>query len=115
MSETELIRAIRLAHSNVDVRLFRNNTGRLQNAMGEYVHFGLHIGSSDLIGWKTILVSPRDVGRELAVFVSIEVKDEKRGRLTAAQNFWLEAVRSAGGIAGIARSVEDASRILQDL
>lgn len=50
------------------------------------------------------------VGQQVAVFTSIEVKSE-RGRVKPEQQQWLDAVLSAGGIAGVARSVEDALRI----
>ncbi|NBV62639.1 MAG: VRR-NUC domain-containing protein, partial [Rhodobacteraceae bacterium] len=42
-----------------------------------------------------------------------EVKAE-RGRVSPEQRQWLEAVQAAGGIAGVARSVEEAERLLCD-
>jgi len=51
------------------------------------------------------------VGTQLAVFTSIEVKSPT-GRVRPEQQQWLNAVQAAGGVAGIARSVEDAQRIL---
>ena len=50
------------------------------------------------------------VGTTVAVFTSIEVKTASN-RLTPEQQQWLDAVQAAGGIAGVARSVEDALRI----
>jgi hypothetical protein len=50
------------------------------------------------------------VGQQVAVFTSIEVKSAT-GRLRPEQRQWLETVQAAGGIAGVARSVEDALRI----
>jgi hypothetical protein len=47
----------------------------------------------------------------VAVFTSIEVKSAT-GRLRPEQRQWMEAVQAAGGIAGVARSVEDAEQIL---
>jgi hypothetical protein len=47
------------------------------------------------------------------VFTSIEVKSAT-GRLRPEQRQWLEAVQAAGGIAGVARSVEDAARLTGD-
>jgi hypothetical protein len=47
------------------------------------------------------------------VFTSIEVKTPT-GRVSPEQRQWLEAVQAAGGIAGVARSVEDALRIVTD-
>jgi hypothetical protein len=51
------------------------------------------------------------VGSIVAVFTSIEVKTPT-GRLRPEQQQWLNAVQAAGGIAGVARSVEDAQRIM---
>jgi hypothetical protein len=75
------------------------------------VQFGLCKGSADLIGWKQVTITPDMVGQKVAVFASIEVKTPT-GRLTPEQQIWLGAVQAAGGVAGIARSVEDAQRIL---
>ena len=111
--ETTLQQQIRLAlGTRPDLRLFRNNTGTLPDPRtGRPVQFGLARGSADLIGLRTVTITPDMVGQQVAVFTSIEVKTPK-GRPTAEQQNWLNMVRSLGGIAGIARSVRDANEIL---
>ncbi len=109
-SEQTIQQEIRLACSNGDTRLFRNNTGTLRDANGRPVQFGLCKGSADLIGWKRVTVTEDMVGSTVAVFLSIEVKTAT-GRLRPEQQQWLDAVHAAGGIAGVARSVEDAQRL----
>ena len=76
------------------------------------VQFGLAKGSSDLIGFKTIKVTPEMIGQDLAVFCSVEVKTNT-GQLSEYQHNWLQAVKSAGGIVGVARNVRDALEILK--
>ncbi len=110
-SEQTIQQEIRIACSQGPVRLFRNNTGTLRDANGRPVQFGLCKGSADLIGWKRVTVTPEMVGSTMAVFTSIEVKTAT-GRLRPEQQQWLDAVQAAGGIAGVARSVEDAQRIM---
>lgn len=112
-AETDLQQRIRLAlGTSPNLRLFRNQVGQLPDPRtGRPVQFGLARGSADLIGWRTITVTPDMVGQRLAVFTSIEVKTPT-GRLTPAQSAWLGIVRGAGGIAGIARSVRDANEIV---
>lgn len=112
-SETHLQQEIRLAlGKRSDLRLYRNNCGSLPDPRtGRLVQFGLARGSADLIGWRTITITPEMVGRQVAVFTSIEVKTE-RGRVRPEQHAWLSTVQGAGGIAGIARSVADASQII---
>lgn len=114
-AETELQQRIRLAlGTQRDLRLFRNQVGQLPDPRtGRPVQFGLARGSADLIGWRTITITPEMVGTRVAVFTSLEVKTPT-GRLTPAQHNWLGAVRSAGGIAGVARSVSDAFVIVTD-
>lgn len=73
--------------------------------------FGLCPGSADLVGFRTVTVTPDMVGQRIAVFAAVEVKAE-RGRLTAQQSAWLEHISAAGGLAGVARSVDDARAIL---
>lgn len=112
-AETTLQQQIRLAlGTHPQTRLFRNQVGSLPDPRtGRLVTFGLARGSADLIGWRTVTITPDMVGHRLAVFTSIEVKTPT-GRLGPAQDHWLGAVRSAGGIAGVARSVADALQIV---
>ena len=115
-AETDLQQRIRLAlGTRPDARLFRNQVGSLPDPRtGRLVTFGLARGSADLIGWRTIVVTPDMVGRRLAVFTSIEVKTPT-GRVRPEQQAWLGVVRGAGGNAGVARSVTDAEVILSNL
>jgi hypothetical protein len=113
LSEQRIQQEIRLALSRGPVRLYRNNTGTLRDQHGRPVQFGLCKGSADLIGWRTVTITPDMVGQQVAVFTSIEVKSAT-GRLRPEQRQWLEAVQAAGGIAGVARSVEDAARLTGD-
>jgi hypothetical protein len=110
LTEQQIQQHIRLALSRGPVRLYRNNTGTLRDQHGRPVTFGLAVGSADLIGWTTRTITPDMVGQQVAVFTSIEVKSAT-GRLRPEQRQWLEAVQAAGGIAGVARSVEDAARL----
>ena len=111
-SEQSIQQHIRLACSKGLTRLFRNNVGRLPDPRtGRWVEFGVGgKGAGDLIGWRTVTVTPEMVGQQIAVFTSIEVKTAT-GRLRPEQQQWLDAVQAAGGIAGVARSVEDAQRL----
>ena len=111
MGEMAVLRQVLDACGRGEVRLFRNNTGALEDKTGRIVRYGLCKGSSDLIGWRTVDVTPDMVGQRVAVFVALEVKD--RGRLTAEQAQFLEVVRRAGGIAAEVRSVADAEAALQ--
>lgn len=99
-----------------DVRLFRNSVGLgwcgqvvrhdgtsviLNNP--RKVRFGLHPGSSDLIGWRTIEITPAMVGKRMAVFVGIEVKTDG-GRIRPEQQQWDETLRKFGAVSVITRS-----------
>ena len=104
MNETNRLRSIMLGLSTPGVRLFRNNCGALKDADGRLIRFGVaNPGGSDLIGWRSVTVTPEMVGRKVAVFLAIEVKGE-RGRATDAQVNFINRVKADGGLAGIARS-----------
>lgn len=111
--ETKIQRLIMLALSEAGCTVWRNETAGAW--MGKQIHhegdqvtltnarimkFGLCVGSSDIIG-----IAPD--GR----FLAIEVKT-KTGRASKEQLRFIEAVKNAGGIAGIARSVEEALDLL---
>ena len=103
-SESVIQSEIRLAVGSLpDVRLWRNNTGSIKDQRGRPVQFGLAVGSADLIG----IVAPW--GRLL----SIEVKSEV-GRVRPEQVKWAELVRRFGGVAGVARSVDEAMALVEE-
>ena len=108
MKESDIMRSIQLELSkNPGIRLFRNNVGVLRDENGTPVRYGLCTGSSDLIGWTAVTITPSMVGRKLAIFTAQEVKTEA-GRVTDEQTAFLSCVKKAGGIAGVVRSVDDA-------
>jgi len=114
VSEQAIQQRIRLELGRGDVRLWRNNTGCLQDRNGRMVRFGLAPGSSDLIGLRRVRIGPEHVGMDLAVFAAVEVKDA-RGRASPEQVRFVEVVRDLGGLAGVARSVDEARSILHPL
>lgn len=131
LSESNLMRLIMLRLSKSGVRIFRNNVamawvGKSQRIsapttvklnIGDVVirnarplHAGLCNGSSDLIGWTPTTITEAMVGRRVAVFTAIEVKAETQAH--ADQVKFIEAVQDGGGIAGIARSLDEAVGII---
>lgn len=132
VSDSPFLKRILLACSRGSARLFRQNVGvgwigkvekparatQVTVFPGDVVirkarplHAGLSVGSGDLIGWRTVEVTQAMVGRQVAVFVSLEAK-QGAGRLTPAQRAWCAAVAAAGGISAEVRSVEDAEAAL---
>lgn len=113
MSESVLMRAIQIKLSVLGLRMLRNNVGMLEDRTGQKVRYGLCVGSSDLIGWYPLTITPEMVGKKIAIFSAVEVKTPT-GRLTKEQADFLEAVKSAGGIAFVARSAEEAERFIKN-
>ncbi len=110
MNETTVLQSIRLALGRVTgLRLFRNNVGALKDHQGRHVQFGLHPGSADLIGWRSVTITPDMVGKRLAVFASVEVKTQT-GKVRPDQANWQQQVTDAGGLAVVARSPEEAAK-----
>ena len=70
------------------------------------VRFGLAPGSADLIGFYTLVITPEMVGRCMAQFLAVETKGP-RGRTTLEQANFLRVVNQSGGMAILARGVED--------
>ena len=111
LTEHRTQQEILLAMGRGPRRLWRNNTGCLPDANGRLVRFGLCPGSADLIGYTTVEITPDMVGQRVAVFTAVEVKS-RTGRPTPEQTAFLKHIQDAGGRAGIARSIEDAERIV---
>lgn len=133
-TETDLVRRIMLRIGKISgVRIFRNNTGQAWQGNGAFtaskkmtvtiekgdvvlkqgrvVHFGLCKGSSDLIGLRSVTVTPEMVGKQIAIFTAAEVKTPS-GRATAEQIAFVDTVNKLGGIGMIVRSEDEASRII---
>ena len=129
MSEHITQQQILLACGSGNVRLWRNNVGTgwagqstkvtsgnlraiaaglrpgdVVIRQGRPLHAGLCVGSSDLIGYRQV--------DGVAQFVAMEVKSAT-GRPTAQQVQFLDHINAVGGLAGIARSVDDAAAILR--
>ena len=129
MSEHITQQQILLAHGSGSVRLWRNNVGTgwagqatkvtagnrqaiaaglrpgdVVIRQGRPLHAGLCVGSSDLIGYRVV--------DRVAQFVALEIKSAT-GRPTAQQVQFIDHINAVGGLAGIARSVDDAAAILR--
>lgn len=76
------------------------------------LHAGLCVGSSDLIGYRSEIITSQHVGQRVAVFAAVEVKSAT-GRASTEQRAFIEQIRTAGGRAGIARSEVDARAIME--
>ena len=72
---------------------------------------GLPKGFPDLFGIKPITITPDMVGKTIGLFCAVEVKHKTKA--TEAQQNFIEFIKSAGGLAGVAKSLEDAERILR--
>lgn len=111
MTESALYPRMMEAATAMGHRLFRNNRGLFftrPDATGESrpVMCGLANGSGDLIGFTVVEITQEMVGQRIAVFTSVEAKT-RTGSPGVVQRNWLEMVRTMGGIAVIARSVEE--------
>ena len=121
-SESEVLRALLIAASHLGARLFRNQVGRYRLAQpdckscqrfGRVISSGLYIGSPDLIGWQSVTITPAMVGQRVAVFVGVEAKREDGGTVSEDQRRFLAALKQAGAVAGVCRSVADLDALLQ--
>lgn len=91
--------------------LFRNNVGAMRGRANQFIRFGLTKGSSDLVGWTRVKITPDMVGQKVAIFTAIECKT-RTGKATPAQLYFVERVKLDGGYAGVVRSVEDALKVI---
>lgn len=137
VEETNIVNAIMKAVSGSGCRLFRNvrgsfytidsvkaligavisgNSLRIKTALTNLRQLaaGLIVpgnGGSDLIGFTPIVVTQAMVGMKIAVFTAVEVKTAT-GRPSPDQLRFVTYVKENGGYSGIARSPEDALKII---
>lgn len=122
--EKNIQSSILLTLSEAGSTVWRNETagawvGRLVYRDGQIVTLagacmiqaGLCVGSSDILGITPVTITPDMVGRTVGVFTAVEVKAAK-GRVSLEQQRFIDAVKRAGGIAGVARSAGEAVQLL---
>lgn len=110
--EADVMSAVKdWARARGDLTLWRNNCGAMEWRPGRWLRYGLCNGSSDFIGLTSLIVTPAMVGKRIAVFTAIEAKAQA-GVVSGEQLAFIEAVRDAGGIAGVARSAEEAEEVV---
>ncbi len=107
MYESEVQNKIRLKLSQLGFILFRNNVGAWQHRLGHWIKYGLCEGSSDLIGWRPLIITSDMVGSKIAQFVAIETKRPSKSRVSAKQSHFVNVVQKSGGVGIIASSIED--------
>lgn len=134
-NESDLMKKIMLKLGSIKgVRVFRNNvavtwTGKsvrfvkkqtvnvqpgdvlIQNA--RVLHAGLCKGSSDIIGFKSVNITPDMVGKTVAIFIAPEVKTIS-GKISTEQEAFINTVNRFGGIAAIVRSEEEAEELFRN-
>lgn len=125
MLESDILKLVMVRASKLGDRLFRNSVAEawigesrhlpagdvvIRNA--RRLHAGLCVGSSDLIGWRSVEITPEMVGRRVAIFVAAEGKSAT-GRVTEEQRRFMDAVIAAGGIAGVVRSADDYEQMVR--
>lgn len=72
-----------------------------------YIRYGVaNPGGADLIGYKTVLVTPDMLGSKVAIFTAIECKTTG-GKLSEYQKLFLDEVKNAGGITQVIHSMDD--------
>jgi len=122
-SESTVLKEALLNFSRWGFTLFRNNVGLAWTGQstkftsmktvvvnpGDVIirkarpfHAGLIKGASDLIGWKTVEITPDMVGDKIGVFAAIECKT-KQGKLTKEQDNFIKQVKLSGGHAEVYR------------
>lgn len=110
-SESYTQSRVRLAAPAAGYTLWRNNSGALKDERGRLVRYGLAndsaalnkvLKSSDLIGWRSVIVTPEMVGKRVAIFAARECKKEgwhltPGDERAQAQLRFIEMVVAAGG------------------
>ena len=103
MTTESLIQSkIRVALSQAGHKVFRANVGKVRMADGRFFDTGLPKGFSDLFGFR----------KDGQIFF-IEVKNET-GRVRPEQTQFLSAMKQAGALTGVVRSVGDALRVVNE-
>lgn len=110
LSEAAVVNNVTMEASRVGARLWRNNVGACKDERGRLIRYGLcnvskqmneQIKSSDLIGIKSVLITPDMVGSVIGQFVARECKSGdwsyKGDKHELAQLRFMELIVGLGG------------------
>lgn len=113
--ESNVQKTVQLAASTVGTTTWRNNTGAYRTEDGHFIRYGIPLtgGGSDLLGITPVVITADMVGQTVGVFTALEIKT-KTGKARQNQLEFIDFVLSKGGKAGIARSAEDAIKIIRN-
>ena len=101
-TESSIQNQIRVALSKAGYMVFRINVGKVRMVDGRWFDTGAPKGFSDLFGFRP----------DGQVFF-IEVKNEI-GKVRQYQKEFMKAMKKRGVLVGVARSVEDALKIVRE-
>ena len=124
-SEAEVSDDVVIETSKYGLRLFRNNSGAFKDSRGVPVRFGLGnvskrfnklMKTSDYIGWTPVVSTPEMVGKTVAVFTALEIKEAdwkySGDEREVAQKKFIDLVNNSGGIASFIKSVEQVKQLV---
>lgn len=120
-SESRQQSLIRMEAPRYRMQLFRNNVGgqgRLRWGLAnDSEKQNKLLKSGDLIGWVTETITPAMVGQDVAIFTSVECKEEDWSfgqdiEREGPQLSWAELVIAGGGRAVFATGPDDLKRLL---
>lgn len=138
MDETSVLRRVWLRMASA-CTLFRVQTGKAWVANGKPRHIthggerGIFLpnaqpialgfslvsgepvaGTSDLVGWTKIQITPAMVGHTVPVFTTFEAKESGGGHIRTEQRHFTDVVKTAGGLSAIVNSPDAAAAAYQD-
>lgn len=110
-SESAVVAEVRLEAADTGhTRLWRNNVGAGKLESGSFVRFGLAndskainevVKSADLIGIRSVLITPAHIGQTMGLFVSRECKEPgwkfAGTQRENAQMAWAQMINFMGG------------------
>lgn len=126
LSESEVQQQVMIEAAKHGIILMRNNSGAFTDSTGRSVRYGLgndskkrndKIKSSDLIGIWPVVITQEMVGQRFGIFFAVEVKEESwrpsfKDKRETAQRVFIDWVKSLGGVAGFANSVDSFRALL---
>jgi len=128
-----IVELVRMLMTQKGARVFKNamGTGFVGQVINEYddsvghvivlrnarrITFGVqNPGGSDLIGWRSVKITPEMVGQDVAQFVAVECKTPEYNKASPKQKLFLAAVVRNGGAAMIARRMGEDGIEFEDI
>lgn len=113
--ERDLVHAVRLQVGGVPGRVLYRNAQLKTKIKGVWCYGGMGVGTPDIVGFDSIIITPAMVGKKFARVVGLELKNpDGSGRASEEQKQCIAMWQNHGAIALISKDLDEIKTLFEN-